>query len=166
VVYEEGGGTAPTMSIMRVDTDAENGITFAYDQEIEKFRFRHEAGNTEIKIERPSSEIPLNTWTHAAMTWDTAADEFKAYINGSQVGTTQTGLGTWAGTVTSGDLGRYGNQEYYDGSLDEVRISNIARSAEWIETAYDNQNNPESFITLGSCINSTIAVVDQWEEKF
>jgi len=170
VDYETTGGTAPTMSIMRVDTDSQNGITFAYDQEIEKFRFRHEAGDTEIKVERASSEIPQNTWTHAAMTWDKnggASGEFKAYINGSQVGSTQTGLGTWAGSVAYGDLGRkYGNQEYYDGSLDEARISDIARSAEWIETAYDNQNNPESFITLGSCINNTIAVEDQWEEKF
>ncbi|TYP93828.1 conserved repeat domain-containing protein [Fodinibius salinus] len=38
----------------------------------------------------------------------------------------------------------------FDGRLDEVRISNTARSADWIATQYNNQNNPENFYTLGS----------------
>lgn len=36
-----------------------------------------------------------------AMTWDTSADEMKAYLNGTQVGSTQTGLGTWIGNLSS-----------------------------------------------------------------
>lgn len=34
-----------------------------------------------------------------------------------------------------------------NGMVDEVRISNIARSSEWITTEYNNQNNPSAFIT-------------------
>jgi hypothetical protein len=37
-----------------------------------------------------------------------------------------------------------------DGVIDEVRISNIARSAEWIITKYYNQNNPSGFYSVGS----------------
>ena len=36
-----------------------------------------------------------------------------------------------------------------DGIMDEVRISSIPRSANWIKTEYNNQLNPGSFITLG-----------------
>ena len=36
-------------------------------------------------------------WTLIGLTWSASADETKAYINGSQVGSTQTGLGVWSG---------------------------------------------------------------------
>ena len=34
-------------------------------------------------------------------------------------------------------------------SIDEVRISNVARSAGWIATQYANQINPSAFSTVG-----------------
>src|SRR5690606_35232816 len=40
-------------------------------------------------------------WMHAALTWSVAADQVKAFIDGVQYGTTLTGLGTWAGSLTS-----------------------------------------------------------------
>jgi hypothetical protein len=36
------------------------------------------------------------------------------------------------------------------GTLDEVRLSTIERSADWITTEYNNQNAPGTFITLGA----------------
>ena len=41
------------------------------------------------------------SWFHVALTVSKAADEMKAYINGSQVGTTLTGLGAWSGALSS-----------------------------------------------------------------
>ncbi len=37
----------------------------------------------------------------------------------------------------------------YKGSIDEVRISKITRGESWISTEYNNQNNPESFLSFG-----------------
>ncbi|MFX1243240.1 MAG: hypothetical protein ACFFA7_18490, partial [Promethearchaeota archaeon] len=39
--------------------------------------------------------------------------------------------------------------EYFYGSIDEVRFSDIYRTDEWIETEYNNQNDPQFFLTLG-----------------
>jgi hypothetical protein len=36
-----------------------------------------------------------------------------------------------------------------DGMIDEVRVSDIVRSAGWIQTSYTNQNNPSAFYLLG-----------------
>mgnify|MGYP000337762166 CR=1 FL=1 len=36
------------------------------------------------------------------------------------------------------------------GALDEVRISNLARSTNWIRTEYANQNSPATFCTVGA----------------
>ena len=43
----------------------------------------------------------LAGWNNLALTWSKAADEMKAYLNGVQVGSTQTGLGTWSGALFS-----------------------------------------------------------------
>ena len=41
------------------------------------------------------------------------------------------------------------------GDLDEVRISRVARSAGWIQTEYNNQNNPTTFSTAGAPVGVT-----------
>lgn len=41
------------------------------------------------------------TWLHVAITASKTADQMKFYVNGAQVGTTQTGLGTWVGALAS-----------------------------------------------------------------
>ena len=37
-----------------------------------------------------------------------------------------------------------------NGLLDEIRIAKVQRSADWILTEYDNQNDPQSFLTIGT----------------
>ncbi len=49
------------------------------------------------------------------------------------------------GTVP-GFHGNYG----FNGLVDEIRVSNTARSADWIATEYNNQSSPSTFYSLGS----------------
>ncbi|MFX0186078.1 MAG: DUF2341 domain-containing protein, partial [Candidatus Hodarchaeota archaeon] len=37
---------------------------------------------------------------------------------------------------------------FFDGILDEIRISNVVRSTSWIETEYNNQYDPNSFYSI------------------
>jgi hypothetical protein len=41
------------------------------------------------------------------------------------------------------------NEDFY-GSMDEVHLSNVTRSGNWISTEYNNQSAPGTFSTLGS----------------
>ncbi|RLD32896.1 MAG: hypothetical protein DRI73_06350, partial [Bacteroidetes bacterium] len=43
---------------------------------------------------------------------------------------------------------------YFNGRMDEIRISSILKSAEWVQTEYNNQNAPGFFMTYGSLENS------------
>ena len=45
---------------------------------------------------------------------------------------------------------RSGPADYYIGLLDEVRLSNIARSSNWITTEYNNQYEPSTFYSVGN----------------
>ncbi len=39
--------------------------------------------------------------------------------------------------------------KFFDGIIDELRVSDIERSEDWIKTTYINQNDSSSFLTLG-----------------
>ena len=50
-------------------------------------------------------------------------DELKAYVNGTQVGSTVGSLGTFSGTIDDMDLGRNpADGAYFKGQIDEVSI--------------------------------------------
>jgi len=73
------------------------------------------------------------------------------YVDGVQQINTFTRAITESGA--NFDIGRaYSNYNGYwwSGQIDEVRVSNIARSAAWIQTGYNNQNAPASFYSVGS----------------
>jgi len=52
------------------------------------------------------------------------------------------------GTVNLG-LTKYWGDNQFKGTSDEVRLSNVARNSSWLSTSYKNQNNPESFYSIG-----------------
>ncbi|MBB3054945.1 DUF2341 domain-containing protein [Mucilaginibacter gotjawali] len=55
-------------------------------------------------------------------------------------------------------VGEGGTQYYFNGIIDEARVSSTAKSADWIKAEYADQNNPTTFTTVGSTsTNSTNA---------
>ena len=46
------------------------------------------------------------------------------------------------------NIGSLDSSYDFNGSLDEIRVSNIARSADWIAAAYHNQSSPATFYTI------------------
>ena len=40
-------------------------------------------------------------WFHIAVTWSKSNDQYKAYANGAQIGSTLTGLGTWSSSLAA-----------------------------------------------------------------
>ncbi len=50
---------------------------------------------------------------------------------------------------------RGGSTYLQNGIVDEVRVSRVARSADWIQTSYNNQIYPGTFITMGSVQTET-----------
>jgi hypothetical protein len=78
-----------------------------------------------------TAAVPLNVWTHLALTYDGAT--LRLYVNGVLVRST-AGHGSAA---TTGALRIGGNSvwgEYFRGLIDEVRVYNKARTSGEIET--------------------------------
>lgn len=97
-----GAGVWTDATVRHVATfrfDGSNQIAIRRSATSNTLTFQYLAGATN-KTVSPSG-LSSTDWMHLLMTWSKSADEMKAYLNGVQVGTTQTGLGTWAGTLNS-----------------------------------------------------------------
>lgn len=89
--------------------------------------------------------VSTTAWMLTSLTWDVnagASGELKAYHNGAQVGSTQTGLGTWAGNIDSRycAIGSGGSTpaSVWDGWLAHGAIWSKALSAEQLLSLYND----------------------------
>lgn len=93
-------------------------------------------------------DFSLDTWTHLAVVFDGASSTL--YIDGVKK------HASVAQGVGSSDfffclMGRIfdGAGNHLDGTLDEVRVANVDRSAAWIAVQHATQADPASFYSLG-----------------
>lgn len=97
-----------------------------------------------------TSTIHSTSWTHIAGTYN--GSTIRYYIDnvlqGVQSASFTIGnydtMGLGFGNAFSG-----GTAEW-NGLLDEIHISNVARTPGWIKTEYNNQNSPSTFYALGA----------------
>lgn len=84
------------------------------------------------------SPLPRGEWTHVVHTY--RQGEAKLYINGVLDGSSRkSGSPLNIKTPARLYLGGWYNNYDFNGDLDEVRISSVARSPEWIRLQYENQ---------------------------
>ena len=70
--------------------------------------------------------------------------------NGSLLGTDTKRFGFIGDGSEAASFNGSRNGINFSGQLDEIRILNVAKSADWIATEFNNQTNPETFATLGT----------------
>jgi hypothetical protein len=107
--------------------------------------------------------LATSTWYHVVTTY--TGTQWLLYLNGTLVNsvnstTTPPGLtGPFdiGGSSSGGNLSFSGS---VPATIDEIRISSVARSTDWINTEYNNESNPsifESFGGLQTDVSPTIA---------
>jgi uncharacterized repeat protein (TIGR01451 family) len=129
-----------------------------------------ENGAVNVRLQHASSgdhfvamgSVSANTWHYTVFTFGSSGMKLQLnaglpainpfYTGG--LGTTSGGAGNFepvafgANTGNSDDLAVTPTTDHLDGRLDEIRLSNIARSADWI--AAQNRSMRDNFITFGS----------------
>jgi len=114
------------------------------------YRYRIQQGGTvfwtlikdagALETESVPYAFESNTWYHAVTKVDFAAQEVYFYLNGTQIGTPQvtakTGIADSPGTLLLGNYAAGHAGEDFIGIMDEVRITDGLRSADWINASY------------------------------
>lgn len=88
-----------------------------------------------------SFPITLNTWYKHTIVYNHNTQ--KMYRNDKEVySRNQTGnIGSNSSHLQIGARGNTSHSSFFYGQLDEMRVSNIARSADWIAASYKSENN-------------------------
>jgi Concanavalin A-like lectin/glucanases superfamily len=105
----------------------------------------------------PSDAVALDSWHHAAVVYTaaTAANNPTLYIDGVAL-TGMNELVSPSGTIGSDASANLfvGNRQAldrtFDGLLDELRLSSVIRSDEWLLTQHRNQSAPDQFVTVSA----------------
>jgi hypothetical protein len=94
----------------------------------------------------------VNTWYYAAGVYDSVSDVHRFMVN--SVVTSNATAGVTIANTQPFQLPAIGsrpaNSEYWNGTIDEVRISNTARSTDWLNETYQVVANQTSYVTFGS----------------
>jgi hypothetical protein len=91
-------------------------------------------------------------WQHVV--WARTGSAVTIYVNGTAQAMSGTFQSPTTGTrVAYLAVGDAAGTDFFGGSLDEVRVSSVIRSADWILAQYNNQNNSGTFTTLGSYVS-------------
>ncbi|MDJ0816853.1 MAG: PilC/PilY family type IV pilus protein [Desulfobacterales bacterium] len=105
-------------------------------------------------------------WLHLTATMDFASREVKIYVDGNEMTFTHEGVPTrWTDLSNSGDLLWGGNPDrssrYFLGMMDEIRLADVVRSQDWIQTEYNNHKWPnkadwptDGFITVTDAVGT------------
>ncbi|MFW9772985.1 MAG: DUF2341 domain-containing protein, partial [Candidatus Thorarchaeota archaeon] len=101
---------------------------------------------TGFKFVDSSTVLPTTKFTYFVFVYD---GNLSIYVDGSFDCST-----THSGNVRNNrryiNIGRNTHDGVsFNGIIDEIRISNVARSPDWIETIYNNENDPNSFYSIG-----------------
>ncbi|WP_167975071.1 DUF2341 domain-containing protein [Lentzea indica] len=94
-------------------------------------------------------------WHFLVGTYSNVSDTLSLYVDGALAGTAaslaaEISNGWWRiGSYHASD-NTFGVNGYFPGTIDEVRVANVVRSAGWVTTNFNNQNSPSTFATLGT----------------
>jgi RHS repeat-associated protein len=116
--------------------------------------------------------LAAGTWYY--VTYSTNGSTWKIRVNGATAEMLTNVLGTntgdWIGDIAPGTPdkselgaiyceGAYSSVNFWHGLLDEVRLSNVERSDDWVTTEYNNQSSPATFYTIGGSAGTSATSV-------
>ena len=144
------GSSSRTIEAWVKTTSTAEGTIFKYGKDVAKRKINIRTGDGEIQIDAQGSvtkwEAPTvndGNWHHVAWSYSSGTNlgDGIVYVDGMALTTLISNTGTKPPDTQTGEayIGSRDNQFYFEGSLDEVRVWNVARSQTEIQ---DNMYSP------------------------
>ncbi len=92
-------------------------------------------------------------WHHLVVTLEYSTKEVKIYVDSVPMTFTTENVPTFWNTLANPDDWLWGGNpdratRYFAGKFDEIRVSDIVRSPDWIVACYRNQGSPETYQSI------------------
>jgi Concanavalin A-like lectin/glucanases superfamily/Domain of unknown function (DUF2341) len=97
-----------------------------------------------------SNALSPAQWMYVTLVFNSGAGTITGYVNGTLTGTAAYSAVTSHSNEAQTLGSAAGNYAWFNGVLDEFRLSTTARQAGWILTEYRNQNTPATFYGVGA----------------
>ena len=138
------------------------------------WQFRLNAGKPEFIVFNATTNataasadsINDNNFHHVCGTWD--GSQIRMYVNGILKGSTPLSGTLRGGQSNKAFIGRGENAApaFFPGSIDEVRLSPVARSLDWVRATWDSQRPTATFISASPAQSPDLDadhLPDAWE---
>ncbi|MHA2156422.1 MAG: DUF2341 domain-containing protein [Candidatus Hodarchaeales archaeon] len=148
-----GADTADQRTIYSEGDTGVSDYLFLYvDDTNSEVRFYSETATGDWAQVIGSTDVENNQWHLVTLVQRSKTDR-ELYVDGLSEGTSTQNAGTMTTDTASIGVLNYlwGSADWFNGTIDDVRISNIVRSNDWITTEYNNQKDPNSFYYIDSC---------------
>ncbi len=109
-----------------------------------------------------NTTVSLGAWHYVSWSWSSTRGSVIAYLDGNPViEMTHNGDTVFDSdallVIGNNDLT---NDRFWNGFIDEARLTTMVRSEAWVDTEYTNQANPSGFYTVGA----ESKTVDTWTD--
>ena len=121
-------------------TDTENVFSIFHKNSDNTINFMYRAGNNTQTASSTLNVEGDGNWYHLVATVDTTADKLLGFVNGSQVGSTVSSLGTWSGTPDELFMARnsQASNSFFHGKVDEASLFNVAKTPTEVAEMYNS----------------------------
>jgi len=127
--------------------DDESGYSISYVSDKLRFLIKTDSMASGDWNTNPGFAVAFDTWQHIAGTYD--GSTIRYYVDADQKETRAvTGNINWTFSPQAFYIGKFqddNEQDFYDGTIDEVRISSVARSADWLWASHETMADNNSF---------------------
>jgi biopolymer transport protein ExbB len=108
-----------------------------------KLTARAALGGTPAAVSQPA-DLSLSQWHHVALT--VGSGKLTLYVDGAAVGSAPVSPAELGGVLT---IGSSGSAKFLIGDLDEVEVSKVVRSGDWIKAAARSQGMDANLVIYG-----------------
>jgi len=126
--------------------------------------FSYATDATVVRRETAASFLTSGTWMYLTYTWTGTSSGSGIHIFRDAVEETSYAVSQGSGTVASDATNtlafgaRTTNEKYAISVMDEIRISNVIRSDDWITLNYQNQKSTDALTSIADTITGNYTV--------
>lgn len=155
-------GTGSPDQIIRGGTSSDSiGMNWSHNNAAFRQAAQHQQSNGTYIAAKATTTLVGGTWYHIAITHTGTA--LKIYVNGTNEAT-----GTTDGTVKAFTGVGFRIAAGAAGSIDEIKLANVARAGGWIIAEYNNEKSGSTFLAIGAVLGSTASpdpATSSWTAK-